>query len=355
VTASDRSGPGSGNPEPSSSPEPQRQPTLETVAELAGVSRATVSRVINGSAKVSAQVRAAVQDAIARVDYVPNRAARALVTRRINSIALVVREAIEFGFADPYLSSIVVAASQSLTRSGIHLAVMMARTDDDQTRIGSYVRGGHVDGVILVSVHDGDPLPRGLLAAHIPMVIGGRPPEPLDGVCYVDSDNHAGAALAAHHLLATGRTRLAMIAGPSDLPSTNDRLDGFLAALRAAGQPPPTVTYGSFTRESGERAAADLLRRVPDVDGIFAANDLMAIGALRFLKDAGRRVPDDVAVIGFDDTELARHADPALTTIHQLITDQARLMVELVLSQIEGRTEAGPHILPTHLVRRSSA
>ncbi len=332
-----------------------RPPTLETVAALAGVSRATVSRVINNASNVSAEIRAAVEVAIERVGYVPNRAARSLVTRRTNSIALVVREAIDFGFADPYLASIVVAASQSLAGSDVQLAVMMASNDEDHAKLARYVQVAHVDGVILISVHDDDRLPLALLRAGVPMVVGGRPPIPLPGACYVDADNPAGAALAAEHLLATGRRRLAMISGPADMTASIDRLDGFRAALRAAGQPPPAVEYGNFTRESGEAAMTELLRRDPDLDGIFAANDLMAIGGLRALRNAGRDVPGQVAVIGFDDVELSKHTEPPLTTIDQAIAQQARTMVELLLAQIDGHPDVGPHILPTRLVRRGTS
>jgi DNA-binding LacI/PurR family transcriptional regulator len=310
--------------------------------------------VINNPDRVSPDVRAVVEEAIERIGYVPNRAARSLVTRRTNSIALVVREAIEFGFADSYLSSIVVAASQSLTGTGFQLAVMMANNDADHAKLGAYVRGGHVDGVILVSVHENDPLPRALIRAGVPMVLGGRPVSPLEGACYVDVDNHGGAGQAARHLIGIGRTRLAMIAGPSDMAAAIDRLDGFRAALREHGEPPPLVSYGDFTPASGQRASADVLRRLPDVNGIFAANDRMAIGAMRGLKDAGYRVPDDVAVVGFDDIESAQHTEPPLTTVRQEIAEQARLMLELVLAQVEGRPAGGAHLLPTRLVVRGS-
>lgn len=335
-------------------PRSSRPPTLETVALLAGVSRATVSRVINAPGKVSPQIRNTVEEAIARIGYVPNRAARSLVTRRTDSIALVVREPIEFGFADPYLSSVVVAASQSLGGTGLQLAVMMASNDADHAKLGNYVRGGHVDGVILVSVHDDDPLPRALVRAGVPMVLGGRPAVPMDGACYVDVDNAAGAATAARRLLDTGRTRLAMITGPADMSAANDRLVGFRATLAEAGSATPTIGHGDFTRSSGERAVAELLRRDPDLDGVFAANDLMAIGAIRALKDAGRRVPEDVAVVGFDDVEPARHTEPALTTIRQDVAEQAKLMVRLVLEQLEGRTPGKEHVLSTELVVRGS-
>jgi DNA-binding LacI/PurR family transcriptional regulator len=334
---------------------PGRQPTLETVATLAGVSRATVSRVINDDPRVSPAARTAVEAAIDRVGYVPNRAARSLVTRRTGSIALVVRESIDFGFADPYLSSVVIAASQSLVGTGIQLAVMMAQNDAEHAELARYVRGGHVDGVVLVSVHDQDPLPVQLVRAGVPVVIGGRPAVEIPEVAYVDVDNVGGGAAVARHFLAGGRRHPGMIVGPVDMTPSTDRLHGFRSVLREAGAAPPVVAYGSFTRASGEEAARRLLELDPDLDAIFAANDLMAIGALRVVKDSGRSVPGDVAVVGFDDIELCLHTEPPLSTVHQAIAEQARAMVELLLALVDGKQVQGPHVIPTRLVLRGSA
>jgi DNA-binding LacI/PurR family transcriptional regulator len=247
-----------------------------------------------------------------------------------------------------------VAASQSLAGTGVQLAVMLAADDADHAKLGQYVRGGHVDGVLLISVHDDDPLPGQLIRAGVPVVVGGRPPAPLQGGTYVDCDNRGGAELAAQHLISLGRRRLAVIAGPPDMTAAVDRLDGFRAAARAAGVDPPAVAYGDFTRESGGPACHTLLQRLPDVDGIFAANDLMALGALRVLRDAGRDVPRDVAVIGFDDIPQALYCDPSLSTIHQPIGEQARTMVNLVLDRIARRPVEEAVILPVHLVARAS-
>jgi DNA-binding LacI/PurR family transcriptional regulator len=339
----------------SSSRSPGTQPTLATVAAVAGVSPATVSRVINDSAPVTAAIREAVENAVERLGYVPNRAARSLVTQRTDSIALVVREPLGFGMADPYLSSMTVAASQSLVGTGVHLVLMMAQNGDDHAQLAHYVRAGHVDGVMLLSVHDDDPLPQQLLRARIPMVLGGRPMTALEGCSYVDVDNHVGAQVVARRLLASGRTRLVTIAGPMDMAAGVDRLDGFRVALRESGQPPPAVAYGSFTRESGEQAMRALLQREPDLDAVFAASDMMAIGAMAVLKDSGRRIPDDVAVIGFDDVEVGRHTDPMLTTVHQPIAEQARMLVEMLVTQIRtGDAAPIPAVLPTTLVERQS-
>jgi DNA-binding LacI/PurR family transcriptional regulator len=331
------------------------QPTLATVAAVAGVSPATVSRVINDSAPVTAEVRRAVENAVERLGYVPNRAARSLVTQRTDSIALVVREPVGFGIADPYLSSMTVAASLSLVGTGVHLVVMMAQNGDDHAQLANYVRAGHVDGVMLLSVHDDDPLPQQLLRARIPMVLGGRPVTPLEGCGYVDVDSHGGARAAGTRLLTAGRTRPATIAGPMDMTAGVDRLDGFRTALREYGQAPPPVAYGSFTRASGEDAMRALLKRDPDLDAVFAASDMMAIGAMAVLKESGRRIPDDVAVIGFDDVEVGRLTDPMLTTIHQPIAEQARTLVEMLVTRIRtGVAGPIPAVLPTTLVERQS-
>lgn len=330
------------------------KPTLDTVAAEAGVSRATVSRVINGSPRVSPEVRTAVQAAITTLGYVPNRAARSLAMRRTDSIALVLREPDATVLNDPYLGNIIIATSQTLIGTGVQLVLVNAQNNAEHTQLADYVRSGHVDGVLLASMHDNDPLPRLLLEAGIPTVVGGRPARPLPGLSYVDSDNLGGAQLAAERLLSAGRRRIATIAGPQDMTAGLDRLAGYQKALTAAGRKADRVAYGDFTRESGQRAMRELLDRHPDLDAVFAANDLMAAGAIRVLRDAGRAVPTDVSMVGFDDIELARHTEPPLTTIHQPIVDQARMMTELLLTQIGGDPVSDPVVLPTELVERES-
>lgn len=327
------------------------KPTLDTVAAEAGVSRATVSRVINGSPRVSPEVKTAVESAIAALGYVPNRAARSLAMRRTDSIALVMREPDATVLNDPYLGNIIIATSQTLIGTGVQLVLVNAQNTAEHAQLADYVRSGHVDGVLLASMHNDDPLPRLLVEAGIPTVVHGRPAHPVPGLSYVDVDNVGGAQLAAERLLSSGRRRIATIAGPQDMTAGIDRLNGFRQVVAKTDR----VAYGDFTRESGQQAMVELLARHPDLDGVFAANDLMAIGALRALRDAGRRVPDDVAVVGYDDIELARHTEPPLTTIHQPIIHQARTMTELLLTQIGGDPVADPVVLPTELVERESA
>ncbi|GGS57255.1 MULTISPECIES: LacI family DNA-binding transcriptional regulator [Actinokineospora] len=331
----------------------ERQPTLDTVAAAAGVSRATVSRVINGSPRVSPEARDLVEDTIARLGYVPNRAARSLASRRTDSVALVLREADATVLADPYLSAVIIATSQALVGTGVQLVLVNAQNDAEHQRVGEYVRSGHVDGVLLASMHADDPLPQLLVQARVPVVVGGRPERPIPGLVYVDTDNVGGAQLATERLVAAGRSRIAHIAGPPDMTAAADRLTGYHRALARAGRDAGPVAFGDFTRASGEAAMATLLDHNPDA--VFAANDMMAIGALRTLRAAGRRVPEDVALVGYDDIELAQHTEPALTTIRQPVVDQARTMTELLLLQIGGQPPGDPVVLPTELVPRESA
>jgi DNA-binding LacI/PurR family transcriptional regulator len=332
-----------------------RPPTLDTVAAEAGVSRATVSRVVNGSANVSADVRELVDAAISRLGYVPNRTARSLAKRRTDSVALVLREAEDMVLSDPYLADMIIATSRCLMGTGVQLVLVNSRNDGEQRTLADYVRGGHVDGVLLASMHADDPLPQILVDARVPTVVGGRPERPVPGLSYVDCDNVGGGRLAVEHLAAAGRRRIAAIAGPPDMTAAADRLTGHHRALAHAGLPIGPIAFGDFTRRSGERAMAELLERDPDLDAVFAANDMMAAGALRVLRTSGRRVPEDVAVVGYDDVELASLTEPALTTVHQPVPEQARTMTDLLLRQIGGAPPGDPVLLPVELVTRDSA
>ncbi|MFB4290539.1 LacI family DNA-binding transcriptional regulator [Nonomuraea sp. ATR24] len=331
------------------------RPTLEAVAARAGVGRGTVSRVINGSPNVSEKAREAVQQAIQELGYVPNRAARALVTRRTDTVALVVSESEFRVFDEPYFAGTIRGIGSALTETGLQLILAMARSRQEHARLEHYLTGQHVDGVLLLSLHGDDPLPGRLEAMGVPTVLGGRPVGPATPYSYVDMDNRAGARQAVKHLLGLGRGRIATIAGPQDMGVGVDRLSGYRDAVLPTGLP-ELVAYGDFSEESGESAMAELLAAHPDVDAVFAASDPMALGAMRVLKAAGRAIPEDVAVIGFDDSKAALHADPPLTTVHQPMEAMGRQMALLLVARINGEELRQPVvILDTHLVRRESA
>jgi len=335
---------------------------MDQVAEAAGVSRATVSRVINGAPSVDAKIREMVQRAIAETGYVPNLAARTLVTRRTNSVALVISEPERPGdtsflnrvFTDPYFGRITAGATGALRPHDIHLVIIPTDAGDHHHVI-RYLRQGHVDGVLLISSHEHDPLPRQVHDLGIPAVVSARPAQPI-ATSFVDVDQRLGARLAAEHLLARGCRRLATISGPLDIPAGLDRLEGFRSYLAGRGLPEPPSAEGDFTRAGGEECARRLLSRHPEVDGLFVASDLMAEGALRAVQDLGRRVPDDLAVIGFDDSSAALDCRPLLTTVRQPVEEMAAEMAELLLAHIAapGRLPRSVIFQPTLVVRESA-
>ncbi|GFJ91900.1 LacI family transcriptional regulator [Phytohabitans rumicis] len=310
----------------------RERPTLEEVARRAGVSRATASRVVNGSTTVAPSIQDAVRRAVRELGYVPNLAARSLVTQRTESIALVLPETATRVFSDdPLFPGIVRGVSQELEAAERQLVLMMAGSAASHDRIERYAMGRHVDGVMFASMHGMDPLPGVLARIGMPTVCSGRPLAATARVPYVDVDHGAGVASAVRHLVAGGRRRIATIAGPQDMVAGIDRLAGYRTALRESRNR-SIVAVGDFTRESGAVAMRQLLDDAPALDAVFVASDLMADGALRTLREAGRRVPHDVAVIGFDDAEFARYTDPPLTTVRQPIIEIGREMVRLLLA-----------------------
>jgi DNA-binding LacI/PurR family transcriptional regulator len=331
--------------------------TLEEVALLAGVSRATVSRVVNGSPRVSPDVRVDVQAAIERLGYVPNRAARSLVTRRSDSIAVVIAEPTGRLFSDPFFPRLLRGISSELAARDRQLILLMPESAAGEGRTADYLTAGHVDGALLVSLHADDPLPARLSAAGIPIVLVGRPPKGIRA-SFVDVDNRQGAHSAVAHLVAGGRRVVGTIAGPQDMAAGLDRLTGYREALADAGlAPDPSLeVVGDFTQESGVEAMTRLLAARPDVDAVFAASDLMAAGALSALAAAGRRVPADVAVVGFDDSPVAMTTTPQLTSVRQPIEAMGHEVARLLVDAVEA-SDLVPRrvILATDLVQRASS
>ncbi|MFI7432877.1 LacI family DNA-binding transcriptional regulator [Micromonospora haikouensis] len=331
-----------------------QRPTLEAVARRAGVSRATVSRVVNGSTTVAEPIREAVRQAVAELGYVPNLAARSLVTQRTDSIALVLPEEATRVFSDDQVfPGIIRGVAQELEAADKQLVLMLAGSPAGHARVERYTTGRHVDGVVFASLHGADPLPARLARLGIPVVCSGRFLGDV-GVPYVDVDHVGGVTRAVRHLLDSGRRRIATIAGPQDMFAGVERLAGYRAALAEAGLP-ERVAYGDFTRESGAAAMRQLLDAHPDLDAVFAASDLMAHAAMRTLREAGRRVPADVAVIGFDDIETAAYTDPPLTTVRQPILDLGREATRQLLRMASGEDVEPALVLPTELVLRASA
>ncbi|MEU4685606.1 LacI family DNA-binding transcriptional regulator [Streptomyces xinghaiensis] len=332
---------------------PRRRPTLDEVAGLAGVSRSVASRALNNAPHVSRAKREAVERAVRQLGYVPNPTARALATRQTGAAALVVSGEDPSIFADPFYAQVIVGASAALEEADLHLMLCLAASDRGRKRVEELFRSKVADGVMLMALREDDPLARMAEEAAVPVVFGGRPVGAVPR-WYVDVDNTGGAREAAEYLVSLGRTRVAALCGRMDTEAGRARYRGYRDAMLAAGLDPFPPREGDFTESSGAAAMAALLAEHPDVDAVFAANDNMGVGALRTLRGAGRRVPGDVAVVGFDDLAPARASDPPLTTVHQPIQALGREMARMVAALVNGQAPT-PLILPTRLVLRASA
>lgn len=328
--------------------------TLEDIARLARVSRSTVSRVVNNDPHVDPLTRARVQTVIQNANYHPNMAARGLAAGRTRVLGLVIPMAVATLFADPYFPLLIQGISSAANANDYSVMLWLAEPEYERRMIRQILQGGLIDGVIVASALVNDPLIEGLFKRNLPFVLVGR--HPTDArVSYVDVDNKNSAREAVSYLLRLGRKRVATIAGPANMIAGADRLQGYLAALRDKALAPESglIVEGDFTEESGYLAMQQLLPAAPDA--VFCASDALAFGALRALRDAGKRVPVEVALIGYDDLPAAARTDPPLTTVRQPISRAGAVAVETLLDLIAERNN-GPRrvILPTELVIRET-
>ncbi|MFE7845443.1 LacI family DNA-binding transcriptional regulator [Microbacterium sp. NPDC057407] len=326
--------------------------TIEEVAAAAGVSRSTVSRVVNGSTAVSPEALEAVTRAIADLNYVPNRAARSLASRQTHAIALIVPEDTTRFFGDPFFAAIVSGINARLSRSDYVLNLFIA-SDDPGDKTTSYVRSGAVDGAIVVSHHTSDTF-IDRIANAVPVVYGGRPVRSRERDYYVDVDNVRGGHDATTYLIERGHRNIATITGPITMPAGIDRLQGYRDALAAWDLPEGMVVDGNFTADGGAEAMRRILESGERPDAVFVASDLMARGALAVLSAAGLRVPDDIAIMGFDDSPVATSVEPQLTTMRQPSYAQGERMATILLDLLAGKHPRHVTILETELVVRAS-
>jgi DNA-binding LacI/PurR family transcriptional regulator len=333
--------------------EQKSAPTLEMVASLAGVSRSTVSRVVNASPRVAPEAMEAVNEAIATLGYVPNRAARSLASRKTLTIALVIPENTAKFFADPYFASVVQGVAMYLSTTDYTLTLIIAsEADPEKTR--RYLQGGNVDGALVLS-HHRDDRSYVQLAQSLPVVFGGRPMSQEGPDNYiVDVDNVAASRVATERLITRGRRRIATITGPQNMAAGIDRVEGWRGALSSAGLTDELLEVGDFTPEGGADAMARLLARGVPFDGIFVASAQMASGALGVLAKNGIRVPEDVSMITMDNDYFAKNSTPALTTIDQPATVQGTTIAEVLVRLMNGETVEKLTIIPTELIERDS-
>jgi DNA-binding LacI/PurR family transcriptional regulator len=312
--------------------------------------------VINSEPRVRAEVVEQVRQVIAELGYVPNQAARQLVTRRTGAVAVVASQPQNRLFLDPFFDCLLRGVRRELAEHGAQAVLLFLDDPDDHTRVADYLGGGHVDGAVLFSLRPGDRLHEMADGLDIPVVFGGRPllrdGDTVRAHAYVDGDNRGGARQAVQHLVSLGRTRIATVTGPYDQEdSAAERLAGYRDVL--PGAPPELTERADYTEQGGADAMAALLERCPALDAVFVASDLMAAGALRTLRESGRRVPEDVAVIGFDDlAEISESTDPPLTTVHQDAERMGRLMARVLFDRSARLSSV---VVPTRLVLRQSA
>ena len=333
--------------------------TLEEIARLAGVSRSTVSRVVNGDRRVSDTARARVQDVISRHDYHPHAAARSLASRRMRVLGLLVSKSVGGLFTDPFYPILIQGIADACNAAD-HTLTMLLDTSDDGHAVaqlyGRVIRGRHVDGLVLACHAVDDPIVPRLLADRTPFVLVGR--YPGAALSFVDVDSRGAAREAVAHLLGHGYRRIAMLCGPPHLIASIDRHAGYVTALQEAAVPPEPsrVVFADFTQRGGYRAMQGLLADQAGLpEAVFAASDALAFGAMAAIQDAGLRVPDDIAVMGFDGLDEGADTQPPLSTVTQPVADLGREAVRILLASIDDPDRAPEQrFLPTRLTLRGS-
>ena len=329
--------------------------TLEDVAREAGVSRSTVSRVVNDHPNVSDDVRQRVLAVIENIGYHPNVAARMLASQRSWMIGLVLPLSVSLLFTDPYYAILTQGIAQGCNQYDYTMSLFMAGSKDDECKIlPKITRKGILDGVIIQAGHRGDVLLERLVNSDMPVVVAGRPFH-AEGVSYIDIDNVNAAYNAVSHLVRLGRQRVGMISGPISSTVGVDRREGYMRALKERGHAVDEVLIveGDFTEEGGYYAMQKLLDSHPDA--IFAASDIMALGAMRAVRDVGLNIPDDIAFVGFDDMPIATPIEPPLTTVRQPITEFGIQAVEILIDLIENGVDPPRRVvMNTKLIIRAS-
>ncbi len=329
------------------------RPTYAVIAKTAGVSEATVSRVLNGDDSVHPDRAKRVQDAVEKLGYKKNRVASALASGRTGLIAVVIDDDLSI-FQDPFWGSVTAGVSRVLMENELQSLLMVSPVDSVDGAVAHYLQSGEVDGAIFFALHS-DALVKRLAKQGLPIVITGTPPS-NDDFIFVDTDNFGGGLAATKHLFSRGCKKVGIITGDTGLTDAKQRLDGYHQAHREGGHLPSKtlVANGDYSFESGKRAMRQLLDSNPGIDGVFASNDLMAMGAIAVIQELGKTVPEHIKVVGFDDSLIAQTARPGLTSVRQDVVALGEAAANLMIAQLAG-IDVEPRILPTELVVRESA
>lgn len=330
-----------------------KRPTYAEIAKLAGVSEATVSRVLNGDDKVDSERIKAVTKAVESLGYKKNRAAAALASGRTGLIAVVIDDDLSV-FQDPFWGTITNGISRVLMENEMQTLLLVAPLDKLDSPVAQYLQRGEVDGAIFLQLQK-DSLIKKLAKQNLPLVVNGTP-HSSNPFAYVDADNAGGAYAAVEHFVKTGRKSIAVITGDLTNTAAEHRLDGYLAAVNffKLQESKSLIAKGDWTRESGFNLANKLMEKNPDLDAIFCSNDIMALGAIAAIQEAGKSVPEDIAVIGFDDSFLAQNSHPGLTSVRQDIVGLGMEAAKMILAILRGE-EVHSEILSCELVLRETA
>ncbi len=330
-----------------------KRPTLEDVARLAKVSRATVSRVVRNVSGVNPDIVNKVNEVIAEIGFKVNPAARALAGGSTQTIGLVFREKLSDLFRNAYWGEVLQGIYMIFSDLNYQLTILV-NDEDHLASVESYLFNGHVDGVLFLGVDQDDVLMQNLYERKIPMAAMGRPARNLK-ISFVDGDDHAGGSMAAHKLIETGCETLGLISGRDDINSSRFRVNGFKEGM--AEMDFPTTNYfeisGRFTQEGAYLATNELLNEHPDIDGIFVLSDLMALGVMEALNERNIKVPEQISVISNDDSPNALATSPKLTSLGYSSRESGQSGAELLLDVIAGKPTRSITFNP-YLVERGS-
>jgi DNA-binding LacI/PurR family transcriptional regulator len=310
---------------------------------------------VAGQANVAEDLAARVHEAAGELGYTTNPAARALRRGRAGAVAIIVPASDLEGQTGPFVTAPIRAATRVLFNAAIQ-PVLLLDEGRDADRLVRHLSAGHVDAAVAILLYESSNLDQAFENVPIPIVYVGRPSgADTSDRWFVEADQVGGGRQAAHALLSAGRRRLGVLTAPRDYVPGRERLQGFQEECHDWGVPPGPHSGGVYEVETGIRATHRLLQRDPEIDGIFATSDLLAIGALRALASTGRRVPDDVAVVGFDDTVVAATTDPPLTSVRQPFDELGTRAARLALDQLSGKhTEPHRELVPTTVTVRES-
>lgn len=329
--------------------------TIMDVAQRAGVSRGTVSRVLNGSPSVSSAARKAVEKAVVDCNYRANLHARSLASGRTDTLAVLLTQPQSELFDDPTFSLLLQGVSNGLAGTETALVLLLAGNDEERRRTARFLDSRHIDGVVHLSPHINDPMLDAIIAADVPVVVCGEPPVGVrhPRLWSVTVTDKQGSIEAVSHLLQRGARTVGMIAGPADAPGSIQRIAGYRQALGEA-YADDLIVHGDYGPDSGRTGLATLLERHPDLDAVFCASDRMAAGAYETAREAGLRIPDDLRIVGFDGHSLGLDLHPQLTSVQQPMRELGRAAVHMLIESAHGNNP-GHRVFPTELVIRASS